>query len=59
MSEHCEQLCSLCSTNEQGEQLVFPLYIEIGTQLPYKSYLIYLKSLLIVTTTKLQFLVIK
>ncbi len=49
MSEHCEQLCSLCSTNEQGEQLVYPLYIGTKTQFSYESYLTYLKSLLIVT----------
>ncbi len=49
MSEHCEQLCSLCSTNEQDEQLVFSLYIETRIRLSYKSCSTYLKSLLIVT----------
>jgi len=49
MSEHCERLCSLCSTNEQDEQLVFSLYIETKIRLSYKSCSIYFKSWLIVT----------
>ncbi len=46
MSEQCEQLCSLCSTNEQDEQLVFSLYIEIGIRLSYELRSTYFKSLL-------------
>ncbi len=59
MSEHCEQPYLLCLTNEQDKQLVFSLYIGTRIQLSYESYLIYLKSWLIITTTKLQSLVIK
>jgi len=58
-NEHCEQPCSLCSTNEQGEQSIFPLYIGTKIRLPYELYLTYLKFWLIVTTIKLQSLVIK
>jgi hypothetical protein len=56
MSEHCEQLCSLCSTNKQSEQLVFSLYIETRIRLSYKSYLIYLNFNLLLRLLSCNFL---